>query len=58
MDLRRKIAKRRRRGEIRALHREPVVWPGEHEELVPVADSVPVEDERTCRVSKRVVEPD
>jgi hypothetical protein len=57
MDLSRKIPKRRRRGEIRALHCEPVVWPREHEELAAVADSVPVEDKGTRRVSERVVEP-
>jgi hypothetical protein len=55
MDLGRQITQCRCRGEVRVLHSKPVVRPCEHEELTPVADRVPVEDERACSVGKRVV---
>ncbi len=58
MDLGRQIPQCRSRGEARVLHTKPVVWPREHEKLTSIANRVPVEDERACRVGERVVEPD
>ena len=52
IDFSREIPERCRRGKIRALHLRPMVWPCEHKELAPIADSVPVEDKRAHCVSE------
>ena len=57
MDLTGEIPKSRSGGEIRALHCKPMMRPGKHKEIAPVADSIPTEAERACRVSERVVKP-